>query len=136
MIKINNKKYYNMSFVLNFKNWSRVNEETMAGGNNGAAAFNMISDSMSGIGTDEEGVKKGVFMIKNIADYNACLKLVKAEGYNTIMAYIATDMSWGDSYDETQSAPIENWGQLDNNPYLSSFYTHLQQFNKAENIVK
>jgi hypothetical protein len=124
-----------MSFVLNFKNWSRVNEEMMAGGNNGAAAFKLISDSMSGIGTDEEGVKKGVFMIKNIADYTACLKLVKAEGYNTIMEYIATDMSWGDEYDEDQAAPIKNWGQLDNNPYLSSFYKHLQQFSKAENIV-
>jgi hypothetical protein len=124
-----------MSFVLNFKNWSRVNEETMAGGNNGAAAFKLISDSMSGIGTDEDGVKRGVFMIKNIADYTACLKLVKAEGYNTIMAYIATDMDYGDSYDETQSAPIKNWGQLDNNPYLDSFYKHLQQFSKSENIV-
>jgi len=125
-----------MSFVLNFKNWSRVNEEMMAGGNNGAAAFKLISDSMSGIGTDEEGVKKGVFMIKNIADYTACLKLVKAEGYNTIMAYIATDMDYGDSYDEDQAAPIQNWGQLDNNPYLNSFYKHLQQFSKAENIVR
>jgi hypothetical protein len=89
----------------------------------------------SGIGTDEEGVKKGVFMIKNIADYTACLKLVKAEGYNTIMEYIATDMSWGDEYDEDQAAPIKNWGQLDNNPYLRSFYKHLQQFSKAERIV-
>ena len=124
-----------MSFVLNFKNWSRVNEEAMAGGNNGAAAFKVISDSMSGIGTDEDGVKRGVFMIKNIADYTACLKLVKAEGYNTIMAYIATDMDMGDSYDEDQAAPIKNWGQLDNNPYLTSFYKHLQQFNKNENIV-
>jgi hypothetical protein len=125
-----------MSFVLNFKNWSRVNEDAMAGGNNGAAAFNQITKAMSvWDGTDEEGVKKGVFMIKNIADYTACLKLVKAEGYNTIMAYIATDMSWGDEYDEDQAAPIKNWGQLDNNPYLNSFYKHLQQFSKSENIV-
>ena len=90
---------------------------------------------MSGAGTDEEGVKKGVFMIKNVTDYNACLKLVKGEGYSTIMKYIHTDMSWGDTYDETQSAPIANWGQQDNNPYLTSFEKHLKQFSSSEKIV-
>ena len=126
-----------MSFVLNFKNWSRMNEDAMAaaGGNNGAAAFNTITAAMSGIGTDEEAVKKGVFMIKNKIDYDACLKLVKGEGYATIMEYISTDMSYGDEYDEDQAAPIKNWGQLDNNPYLRSFQKHLQQFNSREVIV-
>jgi hypothetical protein len=107
----------------------------LAPGGQGLLAFNQIEKSMSGMGTDEEGVKKGVFMIKNVADYNACLKKVKAEGYSTIMKYIHTDMSWGDTYDETQAAPIANWGQQDNNPYLTSFEKHLKQFSSSEKIV-
>ena len=43
----------------------------------GVMAFNQIEKSMSGGGTDEEGVKKGVFMIKNVTDYNACLNMKK-----------------------------------------------------------
>ena len=101
----------------------------------GVMAFNQIEKSMSGGGTDEEGVKKGVFMIKNVTDYNACLKLCKSRGYSTIMKYIATDMDWGDTYDETQAAPIANWGQQDNNPYLTSFEKHLKQFSSSEKII-
>ena len=101
----------------------------------GVMAFNQIEKSVSGPTTDEEGVKKGVFMIKNVTDYNSCLKLCKSRGYSTIMKYIATDMSWGDTYDETQAAPIANWGQQDNNPYLESFEKHLKQFSSSEKIV-
>jgi len=107
----------------------------LAPGGQGLLAFNKIEKGMSGAGTEEEDVKKGVYMIQNVADYNTCLKKVKAQGYNTIMAYIATDMSWGDTYDETQAAPIANWGQQDNNPYLTSFEKHLKQFSSSEKIV-
>lgn len=103
--------------------------------NNGLKAFQLIKAGMAGLGTDEAKVQTGVFTIKNKEDYQTCLSYVKKEGYNTIMAYIATDMSWGDAYDETQSAPIANWGQLDNNPYLERFRDHLQRFNPKEVIV-
>ena len=101
----------------------------------GVMAFNQIEKSVSGPTTDEEGVKKGVFMIKNVTDYNSCLKLCKSRGYSTIMKYIETDMDWGDTYDETQAAPIANWGQQDNNPYLTSFEKHLKQFSSSEKIT-
>ena len=101
----------------------------------GVMAFNQIEKSVSGPTTDEEGVKKGVFMIKNVTDYNSCLKLCKSRGYSTIMKYIATDMSWGDTYDETQAAPIANWGQQNDNPYLTSFEKHLKQFSSSEKII-
>ena len=133
-----------MSFVLNFKNWARVNEEAMAAtaADNGTKAFNAIKAAMSvWDGTDEPGVEKGVKMIQTLADYKTCLALVKAEStmldtYETIMEYIATDMSYGDEYDETQSAPIKNWGQQDNNPYLSRMSAHLRKFSGKEVIWK
>jgi hypothetical protein len=102
--------------------------------NNGLKAFQLIKAGMDGVGTDEAKVQTGVFTIKNKADYQTCLSYVKKEGYNTIMKYIATDMSYGDEYDETQSARTANWGQLDNNPYLSRFADYLQRFNPQETI--
>ena len=125
---INEQSYFD-------KMMADAKKQVAAPGGQGILAFNQIEKSMSGMGTDEEGVKKGVFMIKNVADYNTCLKLVKAEGYSTIMKYIHTDMDWGDTYDETQAAPIANWGQQDNNPYLKSFEKHLKQFSSSEKIV-
>lgn len=132
-----------MSFVLNFKNWSRMNEDAMAAtaANNGTKAFNAIKAAMSGIGTDEPGVEKGVKMIQTLEDYKTCLALVKAEStmfdtYETIMEYIATDMSYGDEYDEDQAAPIKNWGQQDNNPYLVRMSAHLRKFSGKETIWK
>ena len=130
-----------MSFVLNFKNWSRVNEETMAGGIGGINAFNTIKAAMAGIGTTETDVEKGVKMIQTLEDYKTCLALVKAAStmfdiYETIMEYIATDMSYGDEYDETQSAPIKNWGQQDNNPYLKRMSEYLRKFSGKEVIWK
>ena len=126
---INEQSYFD-------KMMADAKKQVAAPGGQGILAFNQITKAMSGWdGTDEEGVKKGVFMIKNVADYNTCLKLVKAEGYSTIMKYIHTDMSWGDTYDETQAAPIANWGQQDNNPYLESFEKHLKQFSSSEKIV-
>jgi hypothetical protein len=102
--------------------------------NNGLKAFQLIKAGMDGLGTDEAKVQTGVFTIKNKADYQTCLSYVKKEGYNTIMKYIATDMSYGDEYDETQSARTANWGQLDNNPYLRRFADYLQRFNPQETI--
>jgi hypothetical protein len=132
-----------MSFVLNFKNWSKVNEEAMdaTAANNGTKAFNAIRAAMSGIGTDEPGVEKGVMMILTLEDYKTCLALVKAastmfDTYETIMEYIATDMSYGDEYDEDQAAPVQNWGQLDNNPYLNRMSAHLRKFSGKEVIWK
>jgi hypothetical protein len=109
-----------------------IAEETTQ--NNGLKAFQLIKAGMSGLGTDEAKVQTGVFTIKNKADYQTCLSYVKKEGYNTIMKYIATDMSFGDAYDEEQSAHIANWGQLDNNPYLERFRDYLQRFNPNEEI--
>lgn len=111
-----------------------IREDATAVANNGSKAFQLIKSAMDGIGTDEEQVSMGVFTIKNKADYDTCLSLVKKEGYNTIMKYIATDMSYGDGYDETQAAPIKNFGQLDNNPFLDKFETYLQRFNPKETI--
>ena len=123
-----------MSFVLNFKNWSKINEDATVA-NNGTKAFNAIKAAMSGIGTDEPGVERGVKMIQTLEDYKTCLALVKAastmfDTYETIMEYIATDMSFGDEYDEDQAAPIQNWGQQDNNPYLKRMSAHLQKFSR------
>lgn len=116
----------------------------IGGVNNGQKAFKLIKAGMSSkIGgilpeTDEKMVSKGVYAIKNKADYQTCLALVKKEGYPTILEYIATDMSYGDEYSDLEGGEgyMVNWGQLDNNPYLKGFERHLQQFSPKENIVK
>jgi hypothetical protein len=113
---------------------SSVPSPTKSVTNNGVKAFQTIRSGMEGLGTDEDKVQLGVFMIKNKVDYQTCLSYVKKEGYNTIMKYIATDMSYGKSYDKTTSSRVANWGQLDNNPYLIKFEKHLQQFNPNEKI--
>ncbi len=101
---------------------------------NGSVAFNMIKGGMSGLGTDENKVAKGVYAIKNKADYMEALSLVKKAGYKSLMCWIGTDMGYSDEYDETQAAPIADWGQQGNNPYLKDFQRHLQQFNPNEKI--
>lgn len=123
-----------------------INEQSspIGGVNNGKKAFDLINAGMSSkIGgilpeTDEKKVAKGVYAIKNKADYQTCLSLVKKEGYPTILKFIATDMSYGDEYSDLEGGEgyMENWGQLDNNPYLRDFERHLQQFNPNEKIVK
>ncbi len=101
---------------------------------NGTTAFNTIKDGMAGLGTDEDKVAKGVYSIKNKADYDEALALVKKAGYKTIMCWIGTDMGWSKEYDSTQAAPIADWGQQGNNPYLKDFRRHLRQFSTKEEI--
>jgi len=123
-----------------------INEQSspIGGVNNGQKAFKLIKAGMSSkIGgilpeTDEKMVAKGVYSIKSKSDYQACLALVQKEGYETILKYIATDMSYGDEYSDLEGGEGEmvNWGQLDNNPYLRDFERHLKQFSPRENIVK
>jgi hypothetical protein len=103
----------------------------------GKTAFDLITDAMSvWSGTDEEGVLKGVLTIKSLADYKECLALVKAEGYNTIMAYVATDMSYSGGHDWTQSSGTAFPWMKDSNSKLREMETHLKKFSGAENIVK
>jgi|688.fasta_scaffold870541_2 hypothetical protein len=104
----------------------------------GKTAFDIITAGMSvWDGTDEAEVKRGVFTIKSLPDYKECLALVKAEGYNTIMAYIATDMEYASGgYDKSQSASTYFPGQREQNGMLDQFSAHLRKFSGAETIVK
>jgi hypothetical protein len=99
----------------------------------GQTAFDTIKKAMDGLGTDENMVAKGVYMIKTKPDYQECLTLVNKAGYKTILAWIATDMSWQNSYDKSQSADVADWGG--NNKYLKDFQRHLRQFNPNETII-
>ena len=104
--------------------------ETVATGG-GLTAFQTIKKGMEGLGTDENMVAKGVYMIKSKADYQECLTLVKKAGFNTIMAWIATDMSFQKESDSTQGVK----DIVGNNSYLRQFSKHLVQFNPSETIV-
>ena len=101
---------------------------------NGAKAFEAIKKGMEGLGTDEDMVAKGVYMIKSKVDYQECLALVKKAGHKTIMCWIGTDMSYAKEYDPSQAATTKDWGQKGNNPYLRDFQRHLRQFNPSESI--
>jgi hypothetical protein len=98
----------------------------------GTTAFQTINNAMSGMGTDENGVTKGVYMIKTKADYQECLNLVRKEGYKTIMGYIATDMSWQSEQDT--HGQVKDF--IGNNKYLMDYQRHLSQFSPNEQIVK
>ena len=114
-----------------------VKESRLLNEGAGASAFKIITDAMSvWSGTDEEGVLRGVLTIKSLADYKECLALVKAEGYNTIMAYVATDMSYSGGYDKSQSASTAFPWMKDSNSKLRDMESHLKRFSGAENIVK
>jgi hypothetical protein len=80
----------------------------------------------------------GVSMIKTKADYDACLAKVKAAGYPTIMAWIATDMDYRTkiSYDRDQAA-YQYWpGEKEARNILTRCEEILKKFNSAEKIVK
>lgn len=100
---------------------------------NGQAAFNTIKKAMAGLGTDEQGVLRGVMMIKNQNDYNTALSLTRKEKLNpialgwfdfdypkTIMMWISSDME----YDQ------EN--QSKDNALLDQMADHLVKFNRNE----
>jgi hypothetical protein len=106
--------------------------------NNGAAAFSKIESAMYGPGTNEGNVMAGVSMIKTKADYDACLAKVKAAGYPTIMAWIATDMDYRTTitYDRDQAA-YQYWpGEKEARNILARCEAILKKFNSAEKIVK
>lgn len=109
-------------------------EENAAPPNNGLKAFQTIMAGMSGLGTNEDMVNRGVLMIKNKLDYDTCLSYVKKEGYDTIMCYIGTDMSYAKEYDSSQGASVKDFGQKGNNPYLRAFLNILNKYNSNEKI--
>lgn len=116
-----------------------IREDATAVANNGTKAFQLIKSGMAGLGTDEAKVQTGVFTIKNKTDYDTCLALVKKEGYNTIMKYIATDMAIEpDTYDSDgqrlSGGPIQALRGGTDNKMLYSFEKYLKQFNSLEKV--
>ena len=97
----------------------------------GTTAFQTINNAMSGMGTDENGVTKGVYMIKTKVDYQECLDLVKKEGYKTILEYIQTDMDYQSETDT--HGKVKDF--VGNNRYIREYQRHLSQFNPNEKYV-
>ena len=93
----------------------------------GATAFQTIKTAMEGMGTDENGVAKGVYMIKSKVDYQECLNLVKKAGFKTIMDWISTDWTYTSS---TTDFGISN--ATGANAQLMDLARHLRQFNPNE----
>jgi hypothetical protein len=92
---------------------------------NGTTAFQTIQKGMSGMGTDENMVAKGVYMIKSKADYQECLDLVKKQGFNSIMDWISTDWTYVD--------PGTDFGvSSGTNIQIQDLGRHLRQFNPVE----
>jgi hypothetical protein len=113
-------------------------DATAAAPNNGLKAFQLIKGGIEYLGgTDEAKISTGVFTIKNKLDYQTCLSYVKKEGFNTIMAYIGSDMD----YDSDQQSPSDRDPAMeymfpDRNPMLIKFANYLKMFNPNEKIVK
>lgn len=114
--------------------------------NNGKIAFDTIKKAMSGIGTDEDSVLKGVLMIKNQSDYNTALSLVKKEPImlnnpkspQTIMSYISSDMSYYKPNVLSQTSitgDIEGSLRKKDNQMLMKMSQHLINFNQQETVV-
>ena len=101
---------------------------------NAKTAIQLLEKGMSGLGTDENMVAKGVYTIKTKEDYTNVLKHANAKGFKTIMTWIATDMGWNAGYDSTQSADMKDFAG--NQVYLRDFKRHLQQFNTKEEIIR
>ena len=94
-----------MSHVLNFNNWSKLNEEAtaLAGGNYAGLASNivgMLMAAMGSAGTDEEKIYQALQKITNRDIYVAVVKLVQTspnikrdwgKNFNTVMDFIQTD---------------------------------------------
>lgn len=58
----------------------------------GAQAYQVIKKGITGIGTNNNEVKRGCAMVKTAQDYQTLLNLVKTnEKTNTVMAWIMTD---------------------------------------------
>jgi hypothetical protein len=104
----------------------------------GATAFETISDAMFGPGTNEDNVLKGCNMINSAQAYKEALNLVKAEGYNTIMAWIATDMDYRSKigYDKTEAAYTYWPGEQKARGIIEACSANLRKYSGAETIVK
>jgi hypothetical protein len=130
---------------------SKINEDAYS--NNGQMAFNTIKKAMEGIGTDEEGVLRGVLMIKTKEDYNTALSLCQKEKIGisnylpkTIMEYISSDMTYEKLKSNNFRGMFSNDGQvalvdlLTNQPkdqrLLENMSDHLTKFNQYETIIR
>jgi hypothetical protein len=117
-----------------------IAEDATAAPNNGLKAFQLIKGGIEYLGgTDEAKISTGVFTIKNKADYQTCLSYVKKEGFNTIMAYIGSDMDYDSDSDKQSPSdrdPAMEYMFPNRNPMLIKFANYLKMFNPNENIVK
>jgi hypothetical protein len=107
----------------------RVIEEQSS--SNGKKAIDSIKAAMVGPGTSERGVLNGVFLIQNQNDYNDALAIVKKEGYNTIMQFISTDMSYSN---QDAVGKLKAVAGVYDNPTLDKMSNHLKQYNRNEVI--
>jgi hypothetical protein len=93
---------------------------------NAKTAISLLEKGMSGAGTDENMVAKGVYTIKTKEDYQHVLKHANAKGFKTIMKWIDTDWEYvghgANLFGAASGANKQIW----------DIERHLQQFNSDE----
>jgi hypothetical protein len=122
-----------MSFVLNFKNWIKVNEEAdVASGDKLGLAKIIVGKLMTvsgGIGTDEKGMYDAVLMIKDKPTYWAVIKVLQTspnvksqfgQNFNKIIDLVATEISGRADYNDPYHTSDVKWFK-DIKEYLEKF---------------